>query len=232
MAKSPSRKKSSKPNSAVQGKRPANQTLSAWVWSNYQGEFTQSKEEKVALINLQEKIRVKTRKVQPKKSKNKEREDDKIIKQNIRTLSKKVAENKDESPTLNKRHILTVGTVLLALFAVVVVNKNKNEKYSVTESQSEKPVAATPISRENSVGNVTDGILDPKAVELLEIASHKIREARKLDDDPNLDVALKNLRQLSDRRVSDALNSLREADKSNPSAELKSLINQLEKISK
>jgi len=118
------------------------------------------------------------------------------------------------------------------VFAILSTYKEKTEKYTVNEDLSEKPTVTAPLPERHSARNDTTTALDPKAIDYRVTAAQKIREVRKTNTDPNLDLALENIRKLSDAKLSDALKSLRETEKTNPSTDLKVLINQVEQLKK
>jgi hypothetical protein len=93
MAKASSRKKSSQKSTAAKKSVSPGQASSAWVWSHYKGELAQSKEEKIALSNLQGNIQDNRKKAQLKRrGADKKPTSNRTIEQNVRELAKKNSE--------------------------------------------------------------------------------------------------------------------------------------------
>jgi hypothetical protein len=231
MAKASSRKKTSQKSAAAKKSVSPGQTSPAWVWSHYKGELAQSKQEKVALSNLQGKIQDNRQKAPKSRGANKKPTSERTIEQNVRELAKKDSEGRKAKGGFGTKKKYLIAGVLGGLFLAAIIYKEETENYAVNEpAQKSLPPAA--FDERKSAATSASVKIDPKAIESLQVAAEKIGEVRDLGNEPELDAALKSLGKLRDSQIDNALKALREAYKTNKSTELNSAINQLEQITK
>jgi hypothetical protein len=224
MARAPSKKKSPQEKRKPANKIARNETQLAWVWSQYKAKIDHDKSVILDEKNTLNQNQIKRARTSHQKQLSKEE----LIARNIRAMSTKSDQNISDRRGFNKvEKFIFAGIAVLSLAAIV----NYESKIGNSHSSQQSVVNTRSIgSADKGAASHTVGSFDPRAVELLSIASANITMANSLQHRTELDEALFHLRKLSNNEIQKAINLLKNVRDPTISTSIEPVIHALEKI--
>ena len=224
MARAPSKKKSSQAKKKPATKIAQNETQLAWVWSQYKANIERDKSEIFKENNNLNQGQNKRDWTSDQIPLSKEE----LIARNIRAMSTRSDLTISDRRGFNKVEKFIFGGIAILSLAAIVnyeskIGNSHSSQQSVANTRSIKSLDKSPV-------NHTVGSFDPRAVELLSIASANITMANSLQHRTELDEALFHLRKLSNNEIQKAINLLKNVHEPTKSTNIEPVVHVLENI--
>ncbi len=198
---------------------------SAWVWSEYKAELPQALVTKDMNKHNKKSRSMKKQEAGKRTTVSDSLRKEEVTANRIRAMSSNKRASISDNRRLNQVDIFIFGGLALLGITTAIIYELKLRR-SLIYDTAEIANAST-INDYEQRKNVSFDTLDPKAIEFLEVARVNISKANDVQNRPELDEALMNLRILSNKEITRAIRLLNNTSTSKELVDIKITINKL-----